>query len=153
MCSEELVLKRRRHSYFCAWPYWICISRSFPFKRKSYGRRVFKWMTQQDLLTLALVKLLAFAPLFNLLTRTRTWTLSELFVCTCHCFQTDKVKQDKMNLDKLYIIWGVLVNRLTPKKACLKLFCALNGCNLLLGEAPQRTESVWSKGEDFFHTY
>ncbi len=44
---------------------------------------------------------------FNLLTRTRTWTLSELFVCTCHCFQTDKVKQDKMNLDKLYIILKV----------------------------------------------
>ncbi len=43
----------------------------------------------------------------NLLTRTRTWTLSELFVCTCHCFQTDKVKQDKMNLDKLYIILKV----------------------------------------------
>ncbi len=42
-----------------------------------------------------------------LLTRTRTWTLSELFVCTCHCFQTDKVKQDKMNLDKLYIILKV----------------------------------------------
>ncbi len=43
----------------------------------------------------------------NLLTRIRTWTLSELFVCTCHCFQTDKVKQDKMNLDKLYIILKV----------------------------------------------
>ncbi len=43
----------------------------------------------------------------NLLTRTRTWTLSELFVCTRHCFQTDKVKQDKMNLDKLYIILKV----------------------------------------------
>ncbi len=40
-------------------------------------------------------------------TRTRTWTLSELFVCTCHCFQTDKVKQDKINLDKLYIILKV----------------------------------------------
>ncbi len=45
--------------------------------------------------------------LLNLLTRTRTWTLSELFVCTCHCFQTDRVKQDKMNLDKLYIILKV----------------------------------------------
>ncbi len=43
----------------------------------------------------------------NLLTRTRTWMLSELFVCTCHCFQTDKVKQDKMNLDKIYIILKV----------------------------------------------
>ncbi len=43
----------------------------------------------------------------NLLTRIRTWTHSKLFVCTCHCFQTDKVKQDKMNLDKLYIILKV----------------------------------------------
>ncbi len=52
-------------------------------------------------------KLWPINTVFNLLTRTRTWTLSELFVCTCHCFQTDKVKQDKMNLDKLYIILKV----------------------------------------------
>ncbi len=44
---------------------------------------------------------------FNLLTCTRTPALSKLFVCTRHCFQTDKVKQDKMNLDKLYIILKV----------------------------------------------
>ncbi len=43
----------------------------------------------------------------NLLTRTRTRTHWKRFVCTCHCFQTDKVKQDKMNLDKLYIILKV----------------------------------------------
>ncbi len=51
-------------SYFCAWPCWICICRSFPFRRKMYGRRVFKWITQCDLQKFALVKLLAFAPLF-----------------------------------------------------------------------------------------
>ncbi len=39
--------------------------RRFPFRRKSYGRRGFKWITQRVLLTFALVKLLAFAPLFN----------------------------------------------------------------------------------------
>ncbi len=50
---------------FCTWPYWICIFRSFPFRRKIYGRRVFKWITQRNLLTFALVKLLVFAPLFN----------------------------------------------------------------------------------------
>ncbi len=63
--SDELALNRRGHSYFCAWPYWICICRSFPFRCKSYGRRVFKWITQCVLITFALVKLLAFAPLFN----------------------------------------------------------------------------------------
>ncbi len=52
-------------SYFCAWPYWIWICRSFSFRRKSYGRRVFKWITQRVSLTFALVKFLAFAPLFN----------------------------------------------------------------------------------------
>ncbi len=50
---------------FCAWPYWICICGSFPFRCKMYGRRVFKWITQRDLLTSALLKLLIFAPLFN----------------------------------------------------------------------------------------
>ncbi len=29
---------------FCAWPYWICICRSFPFRHKLYGRRVLKWL-------------------------------------------------------------------------------------------------------------
>ncbi len=52
-------------SYFCAWPYWICIFRSLPFRRKIYGRRVFKWIAQRVLLTFAHVKLLPFAPLFN----------------------------------------------------------------------------------------
>ncbi len=52
-------------SYFCAWPYWICIFRSFPFRHKNYERKVFKWITQRELLTFALVKLLVFAPLFN----------------------------------------------------------------------------------------
>ncbi len=54
-----------------------------------------------------LIQYFLIIKILNLLTRTRTWTLSELFVCTCHCFQTDKVKQDKMNLDKLYIILKV----------------------------------------------
>ncbi len=35
--SEELALKRCGNSYFCAWPYWICICRSFPFRHKIYG--------------------------------------------------------------------------------------------------------------------
>ncbi len=65
MGRDELALKRCGHSYFFAWPYWICICRSFPFRHKSYGRRVFKWITQRVLLTFALVKLLAVAPLFN----------------------------------------------------------------------------------------
>ncbi len=52
-------------SYFCVWPYWMCICRSFPFRRQFYGRSVFKWITQWDFLTYALVKLLVFAPLFN----------------------------------------------------------------------------------------
>ncbi len=30
------------YSYFCAWPYKICISRSFPLRRENYGRKVFK---------------------------------------------------------------------------------------------------------------
>ncbi len=47
------------YAFFCS---LIC---SFPFRCKSYGRRVFKWITQHVLLTFALVKLLAFAPLFN----------------------------------------------------------------------------------------
>ncbi len=59
MRIKELVLKRRGHRFFCTWPYWICICRSFPFRRKIYGRRVFKWITQRGLLTFALVKLLA----------------------------------------------------------------------------------------------
>ncbi len=58
-------LKRRGHSYFCAWPYWICICRSFPFRRNIYGRTVLKWIMQLDFLTFALVKLLVFEPLFN----------------------------------------------------------------------------------------
>ncbi len=62
--SDQLAL-RRGQLFFCAWPYWICICRSFPFRRKSYGRSVFKWIMQRDLLTFALVKLLAFALLFN----------------------------------------------------------------------------------------
>ncbi len=45
---------------FSTWPYWICICRSFPFRRKMYGRSVLKWMTQCDLLMF--VKLLVFAP-------------------------------------------------------------------------------------------
>ncbi len=52
------------YSYFCAWPYWICICRSFAFRRKIYGRRVIKWITQHDLLRFSLIKLV-FAPLFN----------------------------------------------------------------------------------------
>ncbi len=52
-------------SYFCARPYWILICRSFPFRRKIYGRRLFKWITQRDLLTFVLIKLLVFTPLFN----------------------------------------------------------------------------------------
>ncbi len=43
----------------------MCICRSLPFRHNIYGRRLFKWITQRDLLTLALVKLLVFAPLFN----------------------------------------------------------------------------------------
>ncbi len=63
MCRDELAPKRHGHSYCCTWPYWICIWRSLSFRRKIYGRRVFKWITQQDLLMFALVKLLV--PLFN----------------------------------------------------------------------------------------
>ncbi len=63
--SEELALKRHGHSYFWAWLYWICICRSFHFRRNIYGMRVFKWITQLDLLKFALVKLLVFTPLFN----------------------------------------------------------------------------------------
>ncbi len=59
------MLKRHGHSYFCAWPYCICICRSFPFRRKIYWRIVFKWITQWYLLTFALVQLLIFVPLFN----------------------------------------------------------------------------------------
>ncbi len=50
---------------FCAWPYLLCICWSFPFRRKIYGRRVLKLITQRDLLTFALVKLLVFAALFK----------------------------------------------------------------------------------------
>jgi len=65
MHSDELVLKRHGHSYFCAWPYWICICRSFTFRHKIYRRTEFKWIMQRNLLTFAHIKLLAFAPLFN----------------------------------------------------------------------------------------
>ncbi len=54
MRSDKLALKRHGHSYLWAWPYWICISRSFPFRLKMYGRTVFKWITQRDWLTFAL---------------------------------------------------------------------------------------------------
>jgi len=50
---------------FCGWPYCICLCWSFPFKCKIYGRRVFKWITQGDLLRFTLVNLLVFAPLFT----------------------------------------------------------------------------------------
>ncbi len=63
--SDKLALKRRVRSYFYAWPYWICICGSFPFRCNIYGRRGFKWITQHNLLTFALIKLLVFAPLFN----------------------------------------------------------------------------------------
>ncbi len=46
-------------SYFCAWSYGIS------FRRKIYGRRVFKWITERILRTFVLVKLLVFAPLFK----------------------------------------------------------------------------------------
>ncbi len=46
-------------------PYWICISRSFTFRRKIYRSRVFKCITQRDLITFVLIKLLVFAPSFN----------------------------------------------------------------------------------------
>jgi len=76
--SVKLALKRRRLSCFCGWPYWICICWSFPFRREIYGRRVFKWITQRDLLMFALVNLPVFAPLFNaqkkhVLTHFTTW--------------------------------------------------------------------------------
>ncbi len=63
--SDELTLKRSGHSSFWAWPYLICISRRFPFRRKSYGRSVYKCITQLVLQTFAIVKLLPFAPLFD----------------------------------------------------------------------------------------
>ncbi len=37
-------------SYFCSWPYWICIYRSFSFRQNICGRRVFKLIMQRDLL-------------------------------------------------------------------------------------------------------
>lgn len=52
-------------SSFCDWPDCICISRSFPFRRKHFGRRLFKWFTQRDLLMFAHVLCMAFARLFN----------------------------------------------------------------------------------------
>jgi len=76
--SAKLVLKRCGLSCFCGWPYCICICRSFPFRRKIYGRRVFKWIRKHDLLIFALVNLLVFARLFNaqkkhVLTHFATW--------------------------------------------------------------------------------
>ncbi len=55
------MLKRCGHSIFCDWSYWICICRSYPFRR----RRILEWITQWDFLKFALVKLLVSAPLFN----------------------------------------------------------------------------------------
>ncbi len=46
------------NSYFCRWPYCIC-------RFKIYGRRVFEWIMQYDLIRSAVVNLLVFAPLFN----------------------------------------------------------------------------------------
>ncbi len=37
-------------SYFCSWPYWICIYRSFSFRQNICGRRVLKLIMQRDLL-------------------------------------------------------------------------------------------------------
>ncbi len=65
MHIDELAWKRRGHSCFCAWPHWIYICRSFPFRCNIYGKRVFKWITQRVLLSFVLVKLLVFAPLLN----------------------------------------------------------------------------------------
>ncbi len=39
-CSKELVLKRRGLSYFCAWPYCICICRSFPFRQNLWEESI-----------------------------------------------------------------------------------------------------------------
>jgi len=46
------------HSYFCGCPYCICICRSLPFRSTIYGRRVFKWIMQGDLLRFALVNVI-----------------------------------------------------------------------------------------------
>ncbi len=51
-------------SYFCAWSYWICICRSFPFRHKRYWS-AFKIIIKRVLLMFAIVKLLVFAPLLN----------------------------------------------------------------------------------------
>ncbi len=51
--------------YFCDSPYWICICRSFPFDQYIYGRRVFKWITQRNLIRFTLVNSLVFVALFN----------------------------------------------------------------------------------------
>ncbi len=51
-------------SYFCAWPYWICIC-SFPFRYYIYRSRVLKLIAQHYLLTFSFDKLLVFVPLFN----------------------------------------------------------------------------------------
>ncbi len=45
-----------------------------------------------------------------------------------------------------------LCHYLPPQKACLKLFCALNGCNLLLGGGEMRECVRESVVEDFFPT-
>ncbi len=58
----KLALKRLGNSYLCDTPYWICICRSFPFDLYIYGRRIFKWITQHNLLRFPLVNSLVFAP-------------------------------------------------------------------------------------------
>ncbi len=62
-CSEKFAWTLL--GYFCDWPYCICICKSFPFWCKVYGRRVFKWITQHDLLSIAVVNLLVFVALFT----------------------------------------------------------------------------------------
>lgn len=68
--SENLARKRRGNSYFCGWTYcW-----SFPFRCEIYGRRLFKWIMQSDLVRFALVNLLLYAALFTAKKKKQTIT-------------------------------------------------------------------------------
>ncbi len=50
----EIIAEKAWTVIFCKSPFWICIFRSFPFDQYIYGRRVFKRITQHDLLRFAL---------------------------------------------------------------------------------------------------
>ncbi len=101
---DQRILYRAEESLF--WGNLACSSFSTPLEKKRGVICVLKTICSR-VIDPEKSNLSISCQLYRTLTCTRTRAHWKLFVCTCHCFQTDKVKQDKMNLDKLYIILKV----------------------------------------------